>query len=287
MAHPAGEMAKRFVVTPGKNLDLSKRDPDDTAGVRSKSEWEGRLQQNLQHLFNLQTLLAAGGQHAVLVVLQAMDAGGKDGTIRHVMTGLNPQACRVTSFKVPTEEEARHDFLWRVHRAVPWRGEIGIFNRSHYEDVLVARVHKLVKKSVWSARYQQINDFEKILTRNNVVIFKFFLHISREEQARRLASRIDDPQKNWKISQADIKERKYWDDYMAAYEDALHECSTDRAPWYVIPANKKWFRNLAVSQILVDAMTSWKMRYPPPPPHLTALRAALRSSPQTPRRAKR
>jgi PPK2 family polyphosphate:nucleotide phosphotransferase len=192
-----------------------------------------------------------------------MDAGGKDGTIRHVMTGLNPQACRVTSFKVPSEEEARHDFLWRVHNAVPKGGEIGIFNRSHYEDVLVARVHNLVPKAVWEARYDQINEFEDMLVENNTVILKFFLHISKDEQKRRLEDRIQDPLKNWKVSEADFAERRYWNDYMAAYEDALSKCSTKRAPWYVIPANQKWFRNLAVSQIIVDRMKALKMEYPP------------------------
>ena len=277
MAQPNGELAKRFVVGPGKRLKLSSRDPDDTAGVHGKSECEAILRKNIQRLFNLQTLLAASDQYAVLVVLQAMDAGGKDGTVRHVMTGLNPQACRVTAFKAPTEEELRHDFLWRVHKAMPRRGEIGIFNRSHYEDVLVARVRKLVPKPVWSKRYQQINDFEKIMTNNHVVILKFFLHISKEEQARRLEQRIDNPRKNWKISHADIAERSDWDEYLAAYEDALTECSTEQAPWYVIPANKKWFRNLAVSQILVDAMMSWKMTYPPPAADLSELRAGLRA----------
>src|SRR5690242_5253404 len=196
MAQLKSGLTKRFLVKPGEKVHLSQRDPDDTAGVRRKSEYEAILQKNLQRLFELQTLLAASDQYAVLVVLQAMDAGGKDGTIRHVMTGLNPQACRVTSFKVPTPEEARHDFLWRVHHAMPRRGEIGIFNRSHYEDVLVARVYKLVPESVWSERYGQINDFEKTMSRNQVMIFKFFLHISREEQGRRLEQRIDDPQKN-------------------------------------------------------------------------------------------
>src|SRR5579871_1772690 len=253
MAHTKRELAKRFLVKPGEKAHLSKRDPEDTAGLRSKAEYEAILQKNIERLFEQQSLLAASDDCAVLVVLQAMDAGGKDGTIKHVMTGLNPQACRVTAFKVPSEEEAHHDFLWRVHHAMPRRGEIGIFNRSHYEDVLVARVHKLVPKSVWSARYEQINDFERIMAKNNVVLFKFFLHISREEQARRLEERIENPRKNWKISHADIAERNYWDDYMAAYEKALTECSTGQAPWYVIPANKKWFRNLAVSQILVDA----------------------------------
>lgn len=277
MAHAKHNLAKRFLVKPGEKAHLSRRDPDDTAGLRSKSEYETILQKNLQRLFDLQTLLAACDQYAVLVVLQGMDAGGKDGTIRHVMTGLNPQACRVSAFKVPTPEEARHDFLWRVHKAMPQRGEIGIFNRSHYEDVLVARVHNLVPEKVWSERYGQINDFEKIMAHNNVRIFKFFLHISREEQTRRLEERTDNPQKNWKISPADIAERRLWDRYVEAYEDALTECSTKRAPWYVIPANKKWFRNLAVSQILADGMASWKMRYPPPAANLGELREALRA----------
>jgi PPK2 family polyphosphate:nucleotide phosphotransferase len=263
------------VLKPGIKLKLAKRDPDDTAGVHRKSNYEGIIEKNIQRMLNVQTLLAASDKYAVLVILQAMDAGGKDGTIGHVMRGLNPRGCRVTSFKVPTEEELHHDFLWRVHKAIPGRGEIGIFNRSHYEDVLVARVHNLVPKSIWSARYEQINDFEKMMAKNSVKIFKFFLHISKDEQARRLEERIDDPHKNWKISLADITERKYWDEYAIAYEDALTECSTERAPWYVIPANKKWFRNLAVSQIVVDEMTSWKMEYPPPAADLSELRAML------------
>lgn len=277
MPHAKHDLAKRFLVKPGEKAHLARRDPDDTAGLRSKSEYEAILQKNIQRLFDLQTLLAASDQYAVLVVLQAMDAGGKDGTIRHVMTGLNPQACRVTPFKVPTPEEARHDYLWRVHNAMPHRGEIGIFNRSHYEDVLVVRVHNLAPKKVWSKRYSQINEFEKIMTQNDVRIFKFFLHISREEQARRLEERIDNPQKNWKISAADMAERRLWDSYAEAYEDALTECSTKQAPWYVIPANKKWFRNLAVSQILADELASWKMRYPPPAADLGDVRKALRT----------
>jgi PPK2 family polyphosphate:nucleotide phosphotransferase len=277
MARIKGDLAKRFVVEPGTKLKLAKRDPDDTAGIHSRSNYQRILQRNIQRLFDLQTLLAANDKYAVLIVLQAIDAGGKDGTIRHVMTGLNPGACHVTAFKVPTEEELHHDFLWRIHNAIPRRGEIGIFNRSHYEDVLVARVHKLVPKSIWSERYEQINDFEKIMAQNNVIIFKFFLHISKEEQARRLGERIDNPHKNWKISAADISERKYWDDYVAAYEDALTECSTGRAPWYVIPANNKSFRNLAVSQILVDEIEAWNMEYPPPAANRLELRALLQA----------
>jgi PPK2 family polyphosphate:nucleotide phosphotransferase len=266
------KLEKRFVVPPKHKLNLARRDPDDTAEITSQEHCEERLAKNIERLFEQQMLLAASNQYAVLVVLQALDAGGKDGTIRHVMTGLNPQACRVTSFKVPSEEELRHDYLWRVHNAVPKRGEIGIFNRSHYEDVLVARVHKLVPKSVWEARYRQINDFEDMLAENNTVILKFFLHISKDEQKRRLEARMQDPMKNWKIAEADIAERRYWDDYMAAYEDALTNCSKKRAPWYVIPANKKWFRNLAISQIVVDRMAALKMEYPPPKVDVAKLR---------------
>ncbi|MGH9721791.1 MAG: polyphosphate kinase 2 family protein [Bryobacteraceae bacterium] len=276
MSKIKGRLANRFVLKPGKRVKLSKYDPDDTAGLKSQRECEAELQTNIKELFNQQMVLAACNKYAVLVVLQGMDAGGKDGTIRHVMTGLNPQSCRVTSFKPPTEEELHHDFLWRVHRAVPRRGEIGIFNRSHYEDVLVARVHHLVPKAVWSARYEQINDFEKILAKNHVVILKFFLYISKEEQARRLMERIEDPRKNWKIALSDITDRGYWDDYVAAYEDALERCSTERAPWYVIPANKKWFRNLAVSEILVDTISALKLQYPAPPSDVSQLKASLR-----------
>jgi PPK2 family polyphosphate:nucleotide phosphotransferase len=255
-------LEKRYIVGPHEKVKLSKRNPDDSAGISSREKCEAALAKNIRHLFELQTLLAASNQYAVLIVLQALDAGGKDGTIRHVMTGLNPQACRVTSFKVPSDEESRHDFLWRIHNAAPRRGEIGIFNRSHYEDVLVARVHKLVPKPVWRARYELINNFEQNLTENNTVILKFFLHISKDEQKRRLEERIQDPLKNWKISEADFAERRHWDDYTDAYEDALSNCSTKYAPWYVIPSNKKWFRNVAVSQIIEDRMSSLKMKYP-------------------------
>jgi PPK2 family polyphosphate:nucleotide phosphotransferase len=191
-----------------------------------------------------------------------MDAGGKDGTIRHVMSGLNPQGCRVTSFKVPTEEELSHDYLWRMHRAVPAKGEIGIFNRSHYGDVLVVRVHNLVPKRVWSKRFEQINAFEKILAETGVTIVKFFLHISKEEQKNRLQERLDDSTKHWKVSPADFEERKYWDDYVKAYEDVLARCSTPWAPWYVIPGDHKWFRNLAVADVLVRTLKDMKMRFP-------------------------
>jgi len=255
---------KRFRVTPGHKVKLSRFDPDDTAGFKDKSEAKDLLEKNISRLSDLQYLLYAENERALLIVLQAMDAGGKDGTIRHVMSGVNPQGCRVTSFKVPSAEEASHDFLWRIHKAVPARGGIGIFNRSHYEDVLIVRVHGLVPKSVWEQRYGQINAFERILADNNVTILKFFLNISKDEQKARLKSRLKDADKNWKISPADIDERKYWDDYMKAYEDALTRCSTDWAPWYIIPANGKWFRNLAVSQIIVETLERFDMKFPPP-----------------------
>ena len=191
-----------------------------------------------------------------------MDAGGKDGTIRHVMGAMNAQSCRVTAFKAPSPEELAHDFLWRIHKAVPRHGEVGIFNRSHYEDVLVVRVHGLVHRAAWSERYEQINEFEHILAANGVTILKFFLHISKDEQLKRFRDRIDDPAKQWKIELADLRERKRWKQYQAAYEDALGQCSRPHAPWYIVPANHKWFRNLAVSQIIVETMEEMDLKYP-------------------------
>jgi PPK2 family polyphosphate:nucleotide phosphotransferase len=249
------------MVKPGKELSLADHDPDDTHGL-TKDMADRELEKHRPKLDRLQELLYAGKQHALLIVLQAMDAGGKDGTIRHVMSGVNPQSCHVASFKVPTELELAHDFLWRVHKVIPSKGDIGIFNRSHYEDVLIARVHKLVPKSVWWKRYGHINDFERLLADNDVKILKFFLHISKDEQKRRLEERLADPNKRWKVSPADFEERKLWDQYMTAYEVALSKCSAEWAPWYVIPANKKWFRNCAISQIIVEALESLDMRYP-------------------------
>ncbi len=257
-------MTDRFIVRPGQRVDLSKRDPGFTAGIQSKKDARRQLKRNIDRLAELQYLLYAEHKHALLIVLQAIDAGGKDGTIRHVMSGVNPQGCKVTSFKVPTPEEADHDFLWRVHKAVPRKGEIGIFNRSHYEEVLVVRVHELAPKAAWSKRYGQINAFEKHLAANGVTIVKFYLHISKDEQRERLQARIDDPTKHWKVNPGDIEERRYWDDYRAAFEDAVSRCSTAHAPWFVIPANRKWFRNLAVSEIIVQALESLDMQFPPP-----------------------
>jgi PPK2 family polyphosphate:nucleotide phosphotransferase len=212
----------------------------------------------------LQELLYAEQKHKVLVVLQAMDTGGKDGTIRHVFEGVNPQGVRVASFKVPTQEEMAHDYLWRVHKQTPGRGKIVIFNRSHYEDVLVVRVHELVPKKVWSKRYDQINAFERTLAEEGTTILKFFLHIDLEEQKQRLQARLDEPNKRWKFSKGDLKERKLWPMYMHAYEDVLSKTSTDWAPWYVIPANRKWYRNMVIATTLIETLEGLNMSYPQP-----------------------
>jgi PPK2 family polyphosphate:nucleotide phosphotransferase len=263
---------KRFIVKPSRNVRLSRHDPDDTAGFKDKERAAEQLARNIQRLADLQHRFYAENQRALLVVFQAMDAAGKDGTIRQVMSGLNPQSCRVTSFKAPTADELDHDYFWRIHHAVPARGEIGIFNRSHYEEVLIVRVRNLVPKSVWSKRYAQINDFERLLTDNGVVIRKFFLHISKDEQRERMKARLHNPQKNWKFNPGDLAERQHWGDYQRAYEDALSQCSPQRAPWFIIPANKKWFRNLAVSSILVETLEELDPQYPKPLPGLSRIR---------------
>jgi PPK2 family polyphosphate:nucleotide phosphotransferase len=250
-----------LMVKPGKKFRLAHIDPDDTHGV-SKKAGEEHFQKNCAQLLELQTVLYAEARRSVLIVLQGIDASGKDGTIRHVMSGLNPQGVSVTSFKVPEGAEKRHDYLWRVHNAVPEWGDIGIFNRSHYEDVLVVRVHDLVPKTVWSQRFDQINDFERMLSQNGVKILKFMLLIGKDEQEKRFEARLAEKTKHWKFSPADTKERKYWDDYMRAYQDAIVKCSTEDAPWYVVPANHKWFRNLAVAQIVCDEMAGMKLKYP-------------------------
>jgi PPK2 family polyphosphate:nucleotide phosphotransferase len=256
------DLRDRFQAKPGKKFRLRDHDPDDSAHINDKEVAMASQQKSTQKLSDLHDLLYAEQKHALLIVLQGMDAAGKDGTIKHVMSGVNPAGCTVTSFKVPTAEEAAHDFLWRIHKAVPPKGYIGIFNRSQYEDVLVTRVHKLVPESVWKSRYDRINEFEQLLVENNVLVLKFFLHMSKDEQKRRFDSRKEDADKNWKISDADSRERAYWDDYQAAYQDAIGKCSTKYAPWYVVPSNKKWFRNLAVSQMIVDALEELKMKYP-------------------------
>jgi PPK2 family polyphosphate:nucleotide phosphotransferase len=256
-------LARELIVKPGSKIKLDKLDPGGTFGY-DKANAAGHLNKNLERLCMLQYRLYAEAKRSLLVVLQGIDAGGKDGTIKHVMSGLNPQGVDVTSFKVPEGAEKRHDYLWRVHNAVPEWGKMGIFNRSHYEDVLVVRVHDLVPKKVWSKRYGQINDFEKMLSDSGVHIVKFLLYISKDEQEKRFRERIDDKQKNWKFSPADLKEREYWDQYIEAYQDMLRQCSKHDAPWYVIPANNKWFRNLAVSQILCDTLEAMDLKFPKP-----------------------
>jgi PPK2 family polyphosphate:nucleotide phosphotransferase len=261
------KFAQKLMVKPGTEVRLSHYDPADTLGHADDEAARAKLAKTLARLDDLQYLLYAENKRALLIVLQGMDAGGKDGTIRHVMSGVNPQGCRVTSFKQPSSEELAHDFLWRIHRAVPPRGMFGIFNRSQYEDVLVVRVHNLVQKKIWKARYEEINRFEKMLSQNGVTVLKFFLHISKKEQRKRFDERVANPAKNWKLSTADFAERKYWDDYVAAYEDALTRCSTEHAPWFVIPSNHKWFRNTAVSRIIVETLESFDMKFPKPAIH--------------------
>ena len=263
---------KQHLVEPGKKIKLADIDPQDTGKFKGGKE-EGlkeiaKLNEKLQEL---QELLYAEGKHKVLVVLQAMDTGGKDGTIRRVFDGVNPQGVKVASFKVPTSEEMAHDYLWRVHKVVPANGELVVFNRSHYEDVLVVRVHNYVPKEVWSKRYEQINAFEKLLAENGTTILKFFLHINKDEQKERLQARLDDPSKHWKFSVGDLAERKLWDDYQAAYEDALSKTSTEHAPWYVVPANRKWYRDLVISTVLVDTLKGLRMKYPEPKDDLSGV----------------
>ncbi len=257
------ELRDRFVVHPDKRIRLADWDPGETLGLEKDSAVE-QTEKNIGRLDELQYLMYAEHRHALLVVLQGMDGAGKDGTIRHVMRGLNPQGCRVTSFKAPSAEEADHDFLWRVHRAAPASGEVAIFNRSYYEDVLAARVRKLVPKRVWSQRYDHINRFEQLLTDSSVVVAKFFLYVSKDEQRRRFEERLRDPTKQWKLSPSDFEDRKHWDDYVTAYAEALTRCSTPDAPWFIVPADKKWFRNFAVSHILVETLEALDMRFPKP-----------------------
>jgi PPK2 family polyphosphate:nucleotide phosphotransferase len=266
-----GRLGDELRVAHGARVRLATLDAADTYG-RSRDDADDQLRNGLDRLAELQDRLWAEAKHAVLVVLQGMDASGKDGTIKHVMTAFNPQGCTVTSFKVPTPVELAHDYLWRVHQRTPGKGEVGVFNRSHYEDVLVVRVHELVTRAVWSARFDQINAFEASLAAAGTTIVKFFLHIDRDEQRRRFEARLDDPTKRWKFRTGDLLERKLWDAYEAAYEDVLSRCSTKRAPWYVVPANHKWFRNLAVAEIVADTIAGLDPQYPPPAEDLSAVR---------------
>ena len=266
------EYRKQFIVEAGSRVKLDTIDPGFKDRHEHKESAITEIEHYRQRLFDLQYQLYAERKRSLLIVFQALDAGGKDGVIRHVMSAVNPQGCRVTCFKKPTAEEAGHDFLWRIHPATPAKGEIAIFNRSHYEDVLVARVHHLVSEAVWSKRYAHIRHFEQLLHDSDVHILKFFLHISKTEQLARFKERLDDPAKQWKISDADYEERHCWDDYQAAFEDALGECSTTHAPWFVIPANHKWFRDLAVSQIIVETLESLKMELPEPTVNIPQIR---------------
>ncbi len=265
-----GPLRERLRVKPGSEVSLGHFDPSETYG-REREPAELELAEGLVRLGELQDRMWAEARHAVLVILQGIDAAGKDGTIRHVMSAFNPMGCPVTSFKVPTDEERGHDYLWRVHRRTPAKGEIGIFNRSHYEDVLVVRVHNLVPKDVWSRRYDQINAWERTLVEEGTTIVKFFLAIDQDEQRERLRDRVEDPAKRWKFRRADLDERALWDSYRRAFEDALGRCSTEWAPWYLVPSNRKWFRNLAVADILADVIDDLAPAYPPGEPGIEGL----------------
>ena len=264
----------KYLVKEGEKLKLSKHRTNDTGEYKSKEEAVDDLKKNIEQLAELQDILYAQNVYSLLIIFQAMDAAGKDGAIKHVMSGINPQGCQVVSFKVPSDEERDHDFLWRCQKALPERGRIGIFNRSHYEEVLVVRVHSGIlqtaqlpdevkgDKLVWKKRYRHIRDWETHLSENGIHVLKFFLNVSRDEQKKRFLARIDTPEKNWKFSASDAKERGFWDDYMNAYEDAMEATSTELAPWYVIPADRKWFTRLAVSEIIVKKMESMDLHYP-------------------------
>ncbi len=261
---------KQYRVRPGVGVKFDNSDPDDTGDYRNNDSGKAKAKDDtgkvIARLDGLQERLYANGDRSLLIVLQGMDASGKDGTIKHVMSGINPQGCRVTSFKLPTPEERAHDFLWRAHREVPAKGYIGIFNRSHYEDVLVTRVHGAVSGKLARQRFDQINEFEHMLHQSGTTILKFFLHISRDEQKRRLEQRVRDPEKRWKWNAGDLDERKLWKKYMRAFEDMLVATSTDPAPWYIVPANHKWFRNLVVARTVVAALEDMKLKRPPAPP---------------------
>jgi len=270
------DVLKKLTAEPGKKHKVSDFKTDYTANLKKKDAKE-LLDENIEKLATLQDKLYAHDRYAILVTFQAMDAAGKDGTVKHVMSGVNPQGCQVYSFKVPSAEDLDHDYLWRIYKCLPERGRIGIFNRSHYEDVLVAKVHpsivlngKLpdinkvedIDDKFWEKRYRQINDFEKHLTENGTIVIKFFLNVSHEEQEKRFMARLEDEAKNWKFSSGDLKERAYWDDYMKAYSDMISETSTENAPWYVIPADNKWFMRYAVGQIICDRMEKLNLHYP-------------------------
>ena len=263
---------KAFRIEPGSKVRLAKIDPNETGKHSSREEASPVTTEHVQRMAHLQYLLYADAGPSLLIVLQGLDAAGKDGVVRHLFSGMNPQGVSVAAFKAPSKEELSHDFLWRTHLHAPAKGDVVIYNRSHYEDVLVVRVHKLVPRSVWSKRYDLINDFEKTLVENGTTILKFYLHISPEEQLVRFKQRLDDPTRQWKISESDYTEREFWPKYVEAYEDALAATSTKRAPWYIIPANHKWFRDLAISSIVVDTMDEMGLKLPSPRVDIAAIR---------------
>jgi PPK2 family polyphosphate:nucleotide phosphotransferase len=263
---------KKFRVKPGHRVRLKDLDPRIVEKGLAKRSAEARMEKLCDEMNDLQFRLYAERKRSLLIVLQGPDTGGKDGVVRHVIGSMNPQSCRVASFKEPTAAELAHNFLWRIEAQAPARGEVAIFNRSHYEDVLVVRVHDLAPKKVWSRRYEEINDFEQRLAHSGTHLLKFYLHISKAEQLRRFEKRLDDPARQWKISEADYKEREYWDDYIAAYEDVFRKCNPAGAPWYVIPSNHKWFRNLVISQIIVEKLESLDIQVPKPAVNLAKIR---------------
>ncbi|MGH7206724.1 MAG: PPK2 family polyphosphate kinase [Nitrospiraceae bacterium] len=260
---------REYRVKPGTKLDLGKFDPDDTGSYKKNEEGKTKAKaakaERIEQLRGLQERLYANASRALLIVLQGMDTSGKDGTIKNVMSGVNPQGCRVATFKTPTPLEVAHDFLWRVHREAPPMGHIGIFNRSHYEDVLITRVHGLISEKQAKLRLTQIQEFEELLSESGTVVLKFFLHISKEEQRERLEERIRDPEKRWKFNLGDLEERKLWDEYLVAFEQVISATSTDHAPWYIVPANRKWYRDLVVADTVVATLEDMKLKCPPPP----------------------
>jgi PPK2 family polyphosphate:nucleotide phosphotransferase len=253
-----------YLVRPGKKFRLKEIDSNDSGPFKGKEDAADAVAKNLKKLDELQEVMYAEAKHALLVIFQAMDGGGKDGAIEHVFSGVNPQGCTVASFKVPSSLERSHDFLWRHHLAAPPKGIIGIFNRSQYEAVLVERVEKIVPEKVWRKRYDHINAFEELLADEGTTILKFYLHISKDEQKERMQARLEDVEKNWKFNTADLRTRAKWDQYMEAYEEMLEECSTEHAPWYVVPADRKWFRNWVISDTIVRTLKALDMKYPPP-----------------------
>lgn len=269
-----------FIVKPGARIRLADVNASFQGKDGSEKEAKKTIKKNREHISELQKKLYGEKKHSLLIVLQGIDAAGKDGVCWHVVSSMDPQGTYVKGFKQPTAEELSHDFLWRIHRYTPGLGEVAVFNRSHYEDVLVTRVHNLVPKKIWSKRYDMINNFEEILSAHNTTILKFFLYISPEEQLKRFEQRLDDPAKQWKISESDYKERALWNDYISAYEDMLKKCSTSYAPWYVIPSNDKWFRNLAISHIIKRTLEKMQLTLPEPSVDLEQIRKAYHQASQ-------